>query len=155
MCLVRQGKLPDAPPALRAYCAAVTLMARSRHYGIILEVVSYNIFYSSFSMILKTQITLFALEHAMSNEALSAVLQTLGQHVEVWGCLNRMKTIAEALYSTHNFWKTRGVQSRDLLGLLFAINNDVHLDQAAREQLMADHANFTRVSVIFLSYFYY
>ena len=89
---------------------------------------------------------MFALEHATSNEFLSAVLQTLRQHVEVWGCLNRMKTIAETLYSTHNFWKTKGIQSRDLLGLLFAVDDGVHLDQAVREQLKADHTNFIRVS---------
>ena len=68
------------------------------------------------------------------------------QHVEVWGCLNKMKSIAETLYSTHSFWKTKGIQSRDLLNLLFAVDNGVHLDQAAREQLMTDHAHFIRVS---------
>jgi mediator of RNA polymerase II transcription subunit 12, fungi type len=81
----------------------------------------------------------------MSNEFLAAILQTLRQHAEVWGCLNMMKTIAEALYSTHNFWKTRGVQSRDLLNLLFAIDDGRHLEQPAREQLLTDHANFIRV----------
>ena len=81
----------------------------------------------------------------MSKEALSAVLQTLRQHVEIWSCLNKMKTIAEALYVTHNFWKAQGVQSRDLLELLFAIDNNVHLEPAIREQLLADRANFTRV----------
>ncbi|EKM53974.1 uncharacterized protein PHACADRAFT_196411 [Phanerochaete carnosa HHB-10118-sp] len=116
----------EYPPALRAYCTAVTVMARSRHYGIILE------------------LTLFALEHAMSNEFLLAILQTLRQHVEVWGCMNKMKDIEEALYATHNFWKTRGVQSRDLLTLLFAIDNGQHLDQVTRAQLIADHEQFIR-----------
>ena len=82
----------------------------------------------------------------MSNEFLSAVLQTLRQHVEVWGCMNKMRDIAEALYTTHNFWKTRGVQSRDLLTLLFAIDNGHNLDPASRAQLLVDHEQFIRVS---------
>ena len=82
----------------------------------------------------------------MTNEFLSAILQTLRQHVEVWGCLNKTKTIAEALYATHNFWKTRGVQSRDLLNLLFSVDGGVRLEQSARDQLVVDQANFIRVS---------
>lgn len=84
----------------------------------------------------------------MSNEFLSAILQTLRQHVEVWGCLDMMKTIAERLFTTHSFWKTRGVQSRDLLSLLFAVDNGTHLDATSREQLLADHASFVHVGPI-------
>ena len=84
----------------------------------------------------------------MTNEFLSAILRALRQHIEVWGCLNVMKTIAEALYATHNFWKTRGVQSRDLLNLLVVIDRGQNLEQAAREQLMIDRANLERVSAL-------
>lgn len=83
----------------------------------------------------------------MSNEFLSATLQTLRQHVEVWTCLNKMKDIAEALYATHNFWKTRGVQSRDLLTLLYSIDNGQQLDPSARVQLMSDREQFIRVCI--------
>lgn len=90
----------------------------------------------------------------MTNEFLSAILRTLRQHVEVWGCLNMMKTIAEALYMTHNFWKTRGVQSRDLLNLLLAIDRGQCLGQAAREQLTIDRANLVRVRTLRVGWSY-
>lgn len=88
----------------------------------------------------------------MSNDFLAATLRTLRQHMEVWACLDIMKSIASALFSTHGAWKARGVQSRELIQLLLEVDHGQHLEPAAREQLFTDQHNFTRVRLGYLSW---
>ncbi len=97
---------------------------------------------------IRYQLTLFALEHASSHELLTAVIQTLQQHMEVWACLNMMANITSSLYTAHVTWKSRGVQSRPLLNLLLDVDDGHHLEQAAREQVSADSSAFAHVSII-------
>ncbi|KAI0093156.1 hypothetical protein BDY19DRAFT_989824 [Irpex rosettiformis] len=112
-------------PALQVYCIATTLLARCRSYGTMLE------------------LTLFTLEHASSNELLTAVLRTLRQHVEVWACMDRMQSITSALYASHTVWKTRGVRSRPLMKLLIELDDGRLLEQFAREQIVNDYTAFS------------
>ncbi|KAL6308224.1 hypothetical protein BKA93DRAFT_726196 [Sparassis latifolia] len=110
---------------LKSYTMATILMAHTRCYGSILD------------------ITLFTLEHAASNELLTAVMETLRQHMEVWACMNIMHTIATALYASHQFWRTRGIHTRALLSLLIEVDNDRYLEPASREHILADITAYT------------
>ncbi|KAI0344762.1 hypothetical protein BDW22DRAFT_1354912 [Trametopsis cervina] len=123
--IATQGSSFDVDdPALKVYCIATTLLARCRCYGTMLE------------------LTLFTLEHATSNELLTAVLRTLRQHVEVWACFSRMQEITNTLYSVHTVCKSRGVQSRPLMNLLIELDDGRLLNPAAREQVLSDFAAF-------------
>ncbi|KAI0688045.1 hypothetical protein BC835DRAFT_1419486 [Cytidiella melzeri] len=109
---------------LKIYCTATALLARCRCYGTMLE------------------LTLSTLEHASSNELLTAVLRTLRQHVEVWACMDTMKSITSALFSAHTVWKTRGVRSRPLMKLLIELDDGRLLEHTAREQVLTDLTAF-------------
>lgn len=92
------------------------------------------------------QLSLFMLDRALTNDLLTAVMQTLRQHTEVWAGLNAMKRIVTALFNVHCTWKNRGIQSRALLSLLLELDGDQCLDPAAREQVLTDQSVFTHVS---------
>ena len=92
--------------------------------------------------------SLCTLERATSGPTLSAVIETLRQHMEVWACMNRMKDIASALWAVHQAWRSRGLQNRVLLKLLAEVDNDSYLDPAAREQMLSDISAYTHVRSI-------
>ncbi|CCM03317.1 uncharacterized protein FIBRA_05445 [Fibroporia radiculosa] len=84
------------------------------------------------------QLTLYTLEHASNHELLKAVIETLRQHMEVWACMNMLRTIAGALFAAHQFWRTRGIQTRALLSLLTEVDNGRYLEPQQREQMLGD-----------------
>lgn len=68
--------------------------------------------------------------------------------MEVWACLNAMKSVTAALFSAHQYWKARGVQNRNLLNLLADPDNGRFLEQSARDQVFADKIAYTHVGAI-------
>ncbi|OBZ68162.1 Mediator of RNA polymerase II transcription subunit 12 [Grifola frondosa] len=110
---------------LKVYTLTSILLARIKCYGSILE------------------LALCMLEHSYTNELLIAVIETLRQHMEVWACMNIMKTVAAALFAAHQFWRARGVQSRALLTLLVEIDNDRYLEPGSREHIQTDISTYT------------
>ena len=88
------------------------------------------------------------LAHPMSSELLSAVMQTLRQHTEVWAGLNVIKEIVSSLFAVHCTWKNRGIQSRPLFSLMLQLDAGRFLEASAREQVSMDYSVFTHVSPI-------
>ena len=82
-------------------------------------------------------------------DLLTAVMQTLRQHTEVWAGLDVMKDIVTALFVTHCTWKNRGIQSRALLSFMLQLDGGRYLELAAREQVSTDYSVFTHVSQSF------
>ncbi|KAH9945672.1 hypothetical protein B0H21DRAFT_744154 [Amylocystis lapponica] len=111
---------------LKTYTLATVLMARVRCYGSMLD------------------LTLFTLEHTYNHDLLTVVIETIRQHMEIWACMNVMKTLAGALYAAHQLFRTRGVQTRALLTLLIEVDNERHLEPTVREQILADISAYTR-----------
>ncbi|KAI8993842.1 hypothetical protein BD414DRAFT_480612 [Trametes punicea] len=110
---------------LRIFTLSTIIMARVRSYGSILDM------------------SLYTLEYASNNPLLTAVIETLRQHIEVWACMNRMHDVASALWAVHQTWRSRGSQNRVLLKLLAEIDNDRYLEPAAREQMLSDISAFS------------
>ncbi|KAI0675055.1 hypothetical protein C8Q78DRAFT_1010248 [Trametes maxima] len=110
---------------LRVFTLSTVTMARVRSYGSILD------------------ISLHTLEYAGNTSLLTAVIETIRQHIEVWACMNRMKEVASALWTVHQTWRSRGSQNRVLLKLLAEVDNDRFLDPAAREQMLSDISAFS------------
>ncbi|RDX50110.1 hypothetical protein OH76DRAFT_1402976 [Lentinus brumalis] len=110
---------------LRVFTLSVIIMARVRSYGSILDM------------------SLYTLEHVNGSPMLTAVFETLRQHMEVWACMNRMKDVASALWAVHQTWRSRGSQNRVLLKLLAEVDNDCYLEPAAREQMLSDISAYT------------
>ncbi|KAI0958249.1 hypothetical protein AcV7_004122 [Taiwanofungus camphoratus] len=100
-------------------------MARIRSYGSLLD------------------LTLFTLGRASTTELLTVVIETLRQHIEVWACMNVMKTIAESLYTAHQVWRTRGIRTRALLYFVIEVDNERYLEPVAREHVLADVSAYT------------
>jgi mediator of RNA polymerase II transcription subunit 12 len=112
---------------LRLFCTSVELMVHAQCFTSILELV------------------LAILEHVTTADLLIAVVETVHRYATIWTCMNAMGSIAAALYTTHQVWRTRGIQSRPLLALLIDIDNGRHLDKGAREQVATDIAAFSQV----------
>ena len=89
--------------------------------------------------------SLYTLEYANSSPLLTAVIETIRQHIEVWACMNRMRDVASALWTVHQTWRSRGSQNRVLLKLLAEVDNDRYLEPAAREQMLSDISAFSHV----------
>ena len=89
--------------------------------------------------------SLYTLEYVNGSPLLTAVIETLRQHMEVWACMNRMKDVTAALWTVHQTWRSRGSQNRVLLKLLAEVDNDCYLDPAAREQMLSDISAYTHV----------
>ena len=89
--------------------------------------------------------SLYTLEQVNSSSLLTAVIETLRQHMEVWACMNRMQEVASALWAVHQTWRSRGSQNRVLLKLLAEVDNEVYLEPAAREQMLSDISAYTHV----------
>ncbi|PCH43895.1 hypothetical protein WOLCODRAFT_138657 [Wolfiporia cocos MD-104 SS10] len=105
---------------LKTYTLSIILMARTRCYGSILD------------------LTLYALERATTLQLLTVVIETLRQHMEVWACMDVMRTVAGALYSAHQFWRNRGIQTRALLCLLMKVDHEQYLEPEQRGQINSD-----------------
>ncbi|KAH9894990.1 hypothetical protein C8Q73DRAFT_745370 [Cubamyces lactineus] len=110
---------------LRIFTLSTIIMARVRSYGSILDM------------------SLYTLEYANSSPLLTAVIETIRQHIEVWACMNRMRDVASALWIVHQTWRSRGSQNRVLLKLLAEVDNDRYLEPAAREQMLSDISAFS------------
>ncbi|KAI0633322.1 hypothetical protein C8Q77DRAFT_1217758 [Trametes polyzona] len=110
---------------LRVFILTTIIMARVRSYGSILDM------------------SLCTLEYAHNSALLTAVIETIRQHIEVWACMDRMKDVASALWTVHQTWRSRGSQNRILLKLLAEVDNDRYLDPAAREQMLSDISAFS------------
>ncbi|OSD03951.1 hypothetical protein PYCCODRAFT_163808 [Trametes coccinea BRFM310] len=110
---------------LRVFTLSTIIMARVRSYGSILDM------------------SLCTLEHANSSSLLTAVIETIRQHIEVWACMDRMQDVASALWAVHQTWRARGSQNRVLLKLLAEVDNDRYLEPAAREQMLSDISAFS------------
>ncbi|OJT09261.1 Mediator of RNA polymerase II transcription subunit 12 [Trametes pubescens] len=122
--LTSQG-FDDDGRILRVFTLSTVIMARVRSYGSILDM------------------SLYTLEYANNSALLTAVIETLRQHIEVWACMDRMKDVASALWTVHQTWRSRGLQNRVLLKLLAEVDNEQHLDPAAREQMLSDISAFS------------
>jgi hypothetical protein len=87
------------------------------------------------------------LEHSTTTDALAVIIAAFRRYRIIWTCMNATGVVANALYVAHQSWKTRGLQSRDLLTLLIEIDNSRFLDSVARDQVTADISAFTHVRV--------
>ena len=87
------------------------------------------------------------LEHATTTDMLMVVIEMFHRHLDVWASMNAIGTIITALYSAHQLWRSRGVQSRALLALLVKLDNGHHLDDVSREHVAADISAFAHVSI--------
>jgi mediator of RNA polymerase II transcription subunit 12 len=94
-----------------------------------------------------SQLSLLMLEYSTTTQALAVIMATFRRYLTIWTCMSATGTIANSLYAAHQVWKTRGLQSRDLLALLVEMDNGQFLDAAARAQVVNDIAAFTHVSV--------
>ncbi|KAI0829604.1 hypothetical protein BC628DRAFT_1314187 [Trametes gibbosa] len=110
---------------LRVFILGTVIMARIRSYGSILDM------------------SLCTLEYANNSALLTAVIETIRQHIEVWACMDRMYDVTSALWTVHQTWRGRGLQNRVLLKLLAEVDNDRHLDAASREQMLSDISAFS------------
>ena len=119
-------------------------MARVRSYGSILDV-GLIILDGGTVMLTAEQMSLCTLEHDNTGPTLTAVIETLRQHMEVWACMNRMKDIATALWTVYQTWRSRGTQNRFLFKLLTEVDNECYLEPAAREQMQSDISAYTHV----------
>ncbi|EMD32061.1 hypothetical protein CERSUDRAFT_162114 [Gelatoporia subvermispora B] len=116
-----QSDLPETNThVLQTYTLATIAFARTKSYGCLLD------------------LTLALLEHTSSNDLLVAVIQALRQHMEVWACMDTMRTIAAALFTTHQAWRSRGLHNRTLMTFLLEVDNERYLDVTARQQVDAD-----------------
>lgn len=88
------------------------------------------------------------LHNSNTLELLTAVMDTLNRFATIWACMDVMGQIVDSLFSAHQVWKTRGIQSRQLFVLLMEFDNRRYLSDECREQLSADLSSFTIVSVI-------
>ena len=93
---------------------------------------------------------MFVLEHASSIDLLTAVMETIKQHIEVWACMDVIKTIALALHTKHQSLKTRGNPNSSVLDLLIEMDQGRYLDQNAREVVLNDRAAYTNVKKSFI-----
>ncbi|KAH9858392.1 hypothetical protein C2E23DRAFT_767676 [Lenzites betulinus] len=110
---------------LRVFILGTVIMARVRSYGSILDM------------------SLCTLEYANNSALLTAVIETIRQHIEVWACMDRMQDVTSALWTVHQTWRGRGLQNRILLKLLAEVDNDRYLDAASREQMLSDISAFS------------
>ncbi|TDL22582.1 hypothetical protein BD410DRAFT_821184 [Rickenella mellea] len=108
------------------YCVAVEVLESIKFYRSILD------------------ISLGLLGHTSTNALLIPILETLRRHVDIWACMNVVSTITHALHSTHQSWKSRGVQSRALLSLLTELDGGRHLDDASRQQITSDISHYAQ-----------
>ncbi|KZT67178.1 hypothetical protein DAEQUDRAFT_673722 [Daedalea quercina L-15889] len=110
---------------LKTFTLSVILMAHTKCYGSLLE------------------LTLFTLERATTHQLLVVVIETLCQHMEVWACMNVMRNVAAGLYAAHQYWRGRGIHSRQLLSLLMQVDKGRYLEQAQRDQVTNDVSAFS------------
>ncbi|KAJ7647576.1 hypothetical protein FB45DRAFT_893821 [Roridomyces roridus] len=90
------------------------------------------------------ELILCALQHAITVDLLTAVIDTLHRFPCIWTCMNVTGTIVNALDSAHQRWKkSRGGEIRSLLNLLVEFDDNRHLDDASRARLVADISAFT------------
>ena len=85
-----------------------------------------------------TQLTLYTLERATTLQLLVGIIETLCQHMEVWACMGVMRDIAAKLYVAHQYWRGRGIHSRQLLSLLTQVDKGRYLEPAQRDQVAND-----------------
>jgi mediator of RNA polymerase II transcription subunit 12 len=85
------------------------------------------------------------LERSTTIHELTVVLSALRRYLIIWTCMGTTGAIATALYSAHQVWKSRGLQSRGLLDLLLVVDNNRFLDNIARDHIAADVSAFTHV----------
>ncbi|TFK53918.1 hypothetical protein OE88DRAFT_1717321 [Heliocybe sulcata] len=102
------------------YCTTVTLFELVKCYESLME------------------ISLLALRLVQSSAMLTAVIETLRRHTNVWVCMNATGTITSALYEAHQYWRHHGIQTRVLLDLVKSMDAGLHLDQTSRVQLETD-----------------
>ncbi|TFY51580.1 hypothetical protein EVJ58_g10491, partial [Rhodofomes roseus] len=110
----------DSSDVLKTFTMSAILMARTKCYGSLLD------------------LTLFTLERATTHPLLVGVLETLCQHMEVWACMNVIKNVAAGLYAAHQYWRGRGIHSRQLLLLLMQVDKDCYLEPTQRDQVLND-----------------
>lgn len=93
------------------------------------------------------QASLDILVHASTHDLLVAIVETLRRHIDIWACMNAIPTITQALYASHQAWKSRGIQMRYLLSLLMELDDGHRLDVASRQQINVDITHCAQVSV--------
>lgn len=76
-----------------------------------------------------------------------AVTETLRRHTAIWASMNVSSTIAQALYTSHQTWKSRGIYSRTIPPLLLEIDVGQYLDESSRQQIVADMAHYAQVGI--------
>ncbi|KIY71093.1 hypothetical protein CYLTODRAFT_419101 [Cylindrobasidium torrendii FP15055 ss-10] len=105
---------------IRTYCIAVELMAKTKCYSCLL------------------QLTLTFIEHAPNLEALAIAIDTIRRYVTIWTCMDVVGSILHALQTAYIAYKSRGTASRILLSFIMELDNNVHLSEDDRRQIVAD-----------------
>ena len=93
------------------------------------------------------QLTLYTLQRAMTLQLLVGIIETLCQHMEVWACMGAMKNVAAGLYAAHQYWRGRGIHSRQLLSLLTQVDKGRYLESTQRDQVANDISAYSHVSI--------
>ena len=75
-------------------------------------------------------------------ELLSAIIDTIRRHADVWACMDAHEQILDALCTTHATWNwgTRRAQSRPLLCLLIEFHTNPRIPEDAKERITEDAA---------------
>lgn len=95
---------------------------------------------------LKLQLTLCLLRYAQDPNSMTSVVDVLHHYAAIWSCMNAIPSIVQTLYDAYQTWKSRGLQSRPLLGILMESDNGRHLAEAYRNQIVSDIIAFRMVS---------
>ncbi|TFK74611.1 hypothetical protein BDN72DRAFT_955610 [Pluteus cervinus] len=102
-------------------------------YSVVVELMTYaKCFHTLLDM------TLAVLEHCVTNDLLTAVIETLQRFSTVWACMDAMNRIVPELDNAHQLWRGRGVRSRTLLDLLLEFDNGRYLSDVSRQRVVAD-----------------
>ncbi|KAL0072786.1 RNA polymerase II mediator complex subunit [Marasmius tenuissimus] len=123
--IVRHQSEVSHSTILKCYCVAVELMTRTRCFDSLLELTNY------------------LLEHASTVDLLVPVIDTFHRHATVWTAMDAKRDIISSLNNARHVWKLRGIQSRPLLALLTELDAGQYLNDALREELIADMSAVT------------
>jgi len=120
-------------------------MHYAKCFASILEV-SYPDHWLTFCAEPDTQLTLVVLCHSTDADSLMSVVDVLRRFGVIWTCMNENLNIVQSIEAAYQRLKSRGLQSRPLLGLLLELDGGRHLTSNARTNVLADIDEFMTVS---------
>jgi len=96
-------------------------------------------------MVNTAQLSLAMLDHALSVEILTVLIETFRRYLDLWASMNVAKMIVNALHTAHLHCKARGMHSRALLNLMVEMDNGRCMDSALRKTIEAEISAYAQV----------